>query len=316
MTELACVVMSLGCEPGLVGAVQSLLGQSEDIEIVVVNSAGGEPAAVLAAAGLTVPVVNRPERLFPGAVRNLGIEHTTAPYVAFLEADCLAQPGWAAGRLREHRSGVPAVACALTNAYPDSLSAWAALLLFHAGRSPVAPAKMRLLYGLSLDRTVFEQYGEFREDLRAAEDTEFRERLAGEVQIVWAGDVVSAHRYPTRFSNLVSEAFRRGRLLAVLLGRARRRGPLSLRVTYWGLGSGLQALRIVVRAPRGDRGRLVLAWLLVLPASVAYAAGGLTARLGRYEWEGTSPTGDAQLARSAGDTGVGPSSADVLVNDP
>ena len=60
----------------------------------------------------------------------------------------------------------------------------------------------------------------------------------------------------------------------------------------------------------------LLAWLLVLPASVVFAAGGLTARLGRYEWERASPTGDAQPAASAGNSGVGPSSADVLVDDP
>ena len=76
--DLACVVLGLGNPPELPDAVRSLLSQSEPIEVVVVNSAGGGAAAALAAAGLDVPVIERAERLLPGAVRNLGIAATRA----------------------------------------------------------------------------------------------------------------------------------------------------------------------------------------------------------------------------------------------
>src|SRR5688572_15177048 len=85
--DLACVVLALGNPPELAAAVRSLLDQGEPLEVVVVNSAGGGAAATLAAAGLAVPVVERPERLLPGAARNLGIAATRAPFVAFLAAD-------------------------------------------------------------------------------------------------------------------------------------------------------------------------------------------------------------------------------------
>ncbi|HYH47235.1 MAG TPA: glycosyltransferase family A protein, partial [Thermoanaerobaculia bacterium] len=92
--DLACVVLALGNPPELAAAVRSLLDQGEPMEVVVVNSAGGGAAATLAAAGLAVPVIERPERLLPGAARNLGIAATRAPFVAFLAADCWAEPGW------------------------------------------------------------------------------------------------------------------------------------------------------------------------------------------------------------------------------
>lgn len=54
-------------------------------------------------------MITHPARLLPGAVRNLGIAATSAPYVSFLAADCRAERGWAAGRLAAHRAGAPAV---------------------------------------------------------------------------------------------------------------------------------------------------------------------------------------------------------------
>lgn len=78
------------------------------------TSGGGDPGATLRQAGMSVKVITRHERLNPGAVCNLGVASTRAPYIAWLAADCIAEPGWVSGRLREHRSG----ALAVTNACP------------------------------------------------------------------------------------------------------------------------------------------------------------------------------------------------------
>ena len=103
--DLAGVVIALGAPASAVDAVRSLLEQDPPVEVVVVNSGGGDMAARLREAGLDVPVVEREERLFAGAVRNLGIAATRAPYVGFLAADCRAAPGWSRHRLRAHRAG-------------------------------------------------------------------------------------------------------------------------------------------------------------------------------------------------------------------
>ena len=95
---LACAVLSFRDELRLVDAVRSVLDQSTQVEVVVVNSGGGDPEPRLRAAGSS-QVINVRRPLYPGAVRNLGIDHTTAPFMAFLAADCLAEPGWVAGRL-------------------------------------------------------------------------------------------------------------------------------------------------------------------------------------------------------------------------
>jgi glycosyltransferase involved in cell wall biosynthesis len=275
--ELACVVMSYRDEPFLVDAVKSVVEQGVPVEVVVVNSGGGDPAARLHAASLDVPVHSVPHRLYPGAARNLGIGQTRAPYLAFLAADCVAAPGWAAARLREHHAGAAAVASAMGNAYPESSAAWAALLLLHNRRLPVTSPSQRLFYSLSYARRLFDRLGPFREDIRAGEDTEFNARIPVEDRTAFAPDAITAHRYPTRTRAMLRDAFRRGRLNAVSEGAIEGRGPQKFRVAVRAPFSVGRSVIVTAQSPRLQRGQLVKALPLVVAGSVAYAAGALTA---------------------------------------
>ncbi|MGZ8697893.1 MAG: glycosyltransferase family 2 protein [Gaiellaceae bacterium] len=273
--ELACVVLSLRCTPGLVDAVRSLLDQSPGPEIVVVNSGGGDPAPVLRAAGLEVRVLNLPDRRLPGGARNVGIAATRQRYVAFLAADCRAEPGWVAARLRAHNSGARAVASVMTNSFPESVIASAADLRMHLHRMPDTPPTERLLYGVSYDRALFERFGPFREDLREGEDTDFNARMKGEVEIVWVPDVRTAHANPTRLRDLLRDQYARGKRSRVYDGLT---ATTMLRVTLV-----KETWRALAQARCAgdlhDRRRLIASWPLVSLASVAFSAGLVMARL-------------------------------------
>lgn len=275
--ELACVVLSYRDEPGLVEAVQSVLTQEPPAEIVVVNSGGGDPAQRLAASGIDVRTINCAEPLYPGAVRNIGIRRTEARYVAFLAADCVALPGWVSGRLREHAAGAAAVGTRFTNAYADSIVAWASLLLQHPYSLPVDLEDSRLFYGLSYDRRLFEKYGLFGEELRAGEDTEFNARFRGKEPMVRAPDVRTAHRYPTTLRGFLQDARRRGGLRAAMVGRIHGTAPQRSRVAFGACWNVLASLRYASRAAAPERAAALRAWPLLLLGATAYAAGALTA---------------------------------------
>jgi glycosyltransferase involved in cell wall biosynthesis len=277
--QLACAILSYRDEPFLVEAVRSVLDQEIAIEVIVVNSGGGKVVEKLQAAGLDVPVHNVEERLYPGAVRNIGVEQTRAPYVAFLAADCLAEPGWATARLREHRAGAAAVASVLTNAYPASLTAWASLLLLHNRRLAVTKPRQQLHYSLSYERSLFERFGRFREDLRVGEDTEFNQRFGQHAPTVLALDAVTAHRYPTNFRMLLRDAFRRGRLQARTHGAIEGRRPNRLLVALRGPRSMQQSLIVTGRSPWPQRFTLLQAWPLAVAGALAYSLGALTANV-------------------------------------
>ena len=277
LPDLACAVLSLGSPPELLDAVRSLLAQSEPVEIVVVSSAGGGAASALAAAGLDVPVIERTERLFPGAARNLGIASTRAPYLAFLAADCWAEPGWAAARLRSHRAGAAAVASAVTNPYRRNLAAWASYVALFSRRMPGAPSAEALLYGASYDRSLFERFGRFREDLRGGEDTDFHQRLtAGGVSIAWEPAGRTAHRHPRRLGALLVDQYRRGARSATAWTRLQAWRPREVAANALhrvpdGVGRAWRS------AGPGERPWIAAASLLLPAAALAYAAGALHA---------------------------------------
>jgi hypothetical protein len=273
--ELACIVLAVGSPPELPGAVRSLLAQGEPLEIVVVSSGGGGDAeADLRAAGLPVRVVRHGELLLPGAARNAGIVATGAPWLSFLAADCRAEPGWVAGRLRAHREGHAAVASAITNPFPRNPAAWVSQVALFARRAPGVPASEALRYGASYGRGLFERFGTFREDLRGGEDTELHSRFAGQLEVAWAPEVRTAHLHPRSPAALLRDQLARGarttRALAAL------GGPGPQRVAAYALLRMLPTFHLAWRyAAAGERPWLAAAAPLLPAAAAAYALGAL-----------------------------------------
>lgn len=266
--ELAVVVLSVGAPPELRLAIDSLLRQPEPLEIVVVNSGGGSLADVVPD-GRGIRSIEVPELLWPGAARNVGIQATRARWVAFLASDLVAAPDWAAERLALHRAGKGAVASAVGNAQTDNIFAWAAHVTLHARRMSGLPRRKAHRYGASYERSLFDRYGLFREDLRIGEDTEFHRRMRRRDRPVWAPQVVASHRYAKSWRELIADQKVRGERWAV-------HWPTPLRGTW--LARGLEryagTLPLALRASHGrDRFMVLAASPIVLAACLAYERG-------------------------------------------
>ena len=236
--DLCVVVLSYRNEATILRALESLLDQNVPLEIAVSHSGGGTTPSLLGPYLDRIDLIESRSRRLPGAARNAGIEATQAPWVAFLAADCIALPGWAAGRLERHCRGFPAVASAM--ALPVSTkAAGASYLLQHSSRMPHLDPGARYHHGLSYSRNLLERYGPFAENLRQGEDTLLNRRLiAAQIPIAWAPDVLTAHDYPTTAASLLADCWRRGRRRAELfrapqdrirlLAQVGLEGPLAL----------------------------------------------------------------------------------------
>lgn len=291
--ELAVVILAVGAPPELGTAVESLQRQSIPLEIVIVNSGGGDPRSVLPEDGPEIMIISVPELLWPGAARNLGIRASRAPWVAFMASDHTAKEDWAAARLELHRRGHRAVACAVVNSHPRNLYAWAYHIAILVRRLPGTPPEEAILYGVSYSRSLFNQHGGFREDLRIGEDTDFNERLAASERPVWAPSVQTIHGNPTTFRHMVSSQYARGRRSGLhwphwhqgsLLARTRARFTTIARVSW--------------RSVHGhDRFLVVCCWPLLFACVCAY---GLGVTAGRREGSppGTVAKGDGRFERT------------------
>ncbi len=82
----------------------------------------------------------------------------------------------------------------------------------HSARLPVAVPPRDPLHGVSFARATLERFGPFPEDILVGEDTEVTKRLVRNgIEIEWAPEVVTVHRYPTTVRGLIAESWARGR---------------------------------------------------------------------------------------------------------
>src|SRR5436190_16720652 len=146
---LSVVVLSYRNEKTILAAVDSLLDQDEPVEVVVSHSGGGDTPALLRRCRPGVRVEGSAARRLPGAARNAGIAASRAPFVAFLAGDCRASPGWAAERMKRHRAGALAVACAMAPAGEPRAPSLASHLLQHSDRMSHVPAAPYCRFGVS-----------------------------------------------------------------------------------------------------------------------------------------------------------------------
>ncbi len=233
-------------------------------------------SAPLREAGIDVPVIERTERLFVGAVRNLGIAATSAPYVGFLASDCTAARGWSHHRIRAHQNGQATVASAVVPSHPRSRIAWASHIALFRRRLPGVDRKDAAVYGASYERVLFATYGLFRADIRVGEDTEFHARLPKEHQPVWTPQVQAIHDSPTGLVQLIRDQYTRGvRASDAAWNVSGRRIAFSPRWTYMQVRSAIRLSRHAVK--RRELPTVRVAWLLLPLAIGAYAMGGAAA---------------------------------------
>lgn len=273
--EICTIVLAHKCPPSLIEAVRSLVHQQKPGDVIVVNSGGGDAKALLRDAGLSVLVVERRERLYPGGARNLGLAFSTHRYVAFLASDCLAQPGWIAARLNAHRAGHRAVASALVSHRPRHPIAMAAHLSLFCRRMPRVPVELAQAYGASYDRQLFEQHGRFREDIEGGEDTEFHSRLAPEDRPTWCPEVRTMHRGPSTLSGFLVDQFKRGQRAARAWFAIQQRGRASF---AWGvIARTWSTIRVSIHVVEpGSWLSTVTAVPLLVLGGVIYALGIMT----------------------------------------
>jgi glycosyltransferase involved in cell wall biosynthesis len=220
--RLSVIIPAFRAEATIPRVLQALRPQvTADVEVIVVDSSGVQPAAELQARHDWVSVVPQAERTLPGRARNLGAELARGSQLVFLDADAVPAPDWLSQLRGAATGGALAVAGAVANGTPDDVVGSASYLLefseFMPGRAgePRHGASCNLL----VDRSAFEAARGFPEDLWPGEDTVLTVPWALRGRLGFAHEALVWHLNRTHLPELIRHQYRLGHSFAAVCDR-------------------------------------------------------------------------------------------------
>jgi glycosyltransferase involved in cell wall biosynthesis len=188
-------------------------------EVVVVDDGGTLELSREDRAGLEHVEVLKHGRAGPAAARNAGVAAAAGDWIAFVDDDCQAEPGWLsalADALGSHPRD--AIAGRVVNALPDDVYAEATQQLIDYARNWYASSDPVRRYAtsnnLAVGKLEFLDIGGFdsRFALAGGEDREFSRRwLAAGRRIIDAPDAVVRHAHQLSLRTFLRQHFNYGR---------------------------------------------------------------------------------------------------------
>lgn len=194
-----------------VPATLAALDQPEVGEVIVVdNGSTDDTAAVARAAGATVLVLAQARR---AAARNRGAEAAREERLAFMDADCVAESGWAAAMtqcLGEAPLAGGAVRLSAREA-PSAIERFDVRWRFQQERT-IREGGWGATANLGVTREAFDAVGGFDPAYRSSDDVDFclRARRLG-LPIGWCPNAVVSHAASTSLTEILVRGYRQGR---------------------------------------------------------------------------------------------------------
>ena len=294
---VSVVIPSFGSARTLRRCVAAILEQETDeiFEVILVHS-GMAPPALDGDQWHRIRQINYARRLLPGEARNVGIRMARAPWVLFIDADCIADREWLDWLLTTaRREGVCGVGGAVRNGSSHHPVAWAMHFVefgqWLPRRSrPEVTSNFPSCSALYRRSTLLE-LGGFSIDLFPGEDTVLNARLSrAGYRLMWHPTAGVAHVHTRTLRGALNHC----RRLGATYGRGCREHGLPhldlLRLPVWMIGLAVLAGRYGAIARRllyRDWWMLLLYVLLspvILAMLIAWAAGFGQQRVRGVRW--------------------------------
>ncbi len=185
MPKVSVIIPAYNEEAVIEECLESLSNQScDNYEVIVVDDCSTDSTSTKIKAFCEKwPLIFRYRmygKVGPGKARNLAAKETSADFLAFMDADCVATPTWLEELLKVYNHdavgsvGGPHLAPATSTPFQlkveDFFSASSVLVDFYKGSREVYEVKHNPLCNTSYRREVFWTAGGFREDIFPGED--------------------------------------------------------------------------------------------------------------------------------------------------
>jgi len=184
-----------------------------ELEVIVVDDASTDGSLEVARAR-GVRVVALPARQGPAAARNAGAVEARSAVLLFIDADCEAAPEWCREMLRPLAD---ADICGVYGAYRSRQTGCVARLAQAEFEERYARLERResidffATHSTGIRRSIFQQVGGFRTDLRGNEDVELAFRLSqAGYRLAFAPRAVVYHEHPNTLRSYLRTKVSRG----------------------------------------------------------------------------------------------------------
>jgi GT2 family glycosyltransferase len=179
--RLSVIVASYNARATIGRCLDALFPQlGPGIEVLVADSSTDGTYELLEAQYPWARLLRSKHRLFPGAARNLAIAESRGDILAFIDADCIAAPGWIQRSIYAQQRWGPVVGGSVDNANPADRVGWIYYFCEFAAWMPgqeAAWVQDTPTCCLTIDRSVLKWTGPFRSNGYSS-DTAFHWRLA------------------------------------------------------------------------------------------------------------------------------------------
>ena len=179
---VSVVIPTYNEESRIRNCLHSIFAQRTEhsFEVIVVDSSRDGTADLVRREFPEAQIIQRTQQTFAAEARNIGIENARGSLVAFIDADCVAEPDWLNAIVSAHRSHFLAIGGPIALNTPATLAGTALFGIEFAEYGQSSPAReIRWLpsCNLSVKRAALEQYGGFPTHMQASEDMLFCREL-------------------------------------------------------------------------------------------------------------------------------------------
>jgi GT2 family glycosyltransferase len=249
---ISVVIPARDAERELPGTLDAVVGQLDVREAIVVDNGSSDATAEAArAGGARVISLERPGR---AAARNRGAAEATGGRIAFLDADCRPQPGWAEaiGRCLDAAPLVGGAVAVATSERPAPSERFDALWRFQQERT-IREGRWAASANLALTRAAFDAVGGFDEAYDSAEDVDLCIRAARlGLEIAYCPEAVVSHPASRTVREVLARGLRQGHEST----RLHRRLDGQVGRHYWRRPGGIVRGKAALRALGADPGAL------------------------------------------------------------
>jgi len=234
MLELSVIIPSYRAKETIGLCLNALLAQSLEptsYEIIIVDSSDDGTDEVVQRFFPWVRMIHLPRRTLPGEARNIGVKESVGKYIAFIDSDCISDPGLLKGMIEGLQThDCIGIGAAVQNGTPGSLWGWVEYLINFKDFTPKVPLHATdhvPSCSLCLSRENFKRYGPFPNDYFPGEDRVFSWKVlqAGK-QFLFDPKLRVTHLNRTSFKTVIQHQVRYGKAFAI----TRNQYPLPGRI--------------------------------------------------------------------------------------